>query len=279
MSENAAYVAGFLKTHDSERYFATLVVPEAFRNDVQALYAFNADVALIAQRVSEPAPGEVRLQWWMDFFAGSEHGAAQQNPLAAALLGAINKVDLPTGPLRRLLAARRFDLYHDPMPNLNAFEGYAGETNSILYQLTTLILNKGNDAGAADAAGHLGVAHALIGHLRSLGQTANAGKIFLPWSVFSEHGVSEASIFAGEASPQMIKATKELRQIAKEHLTLARRGISALPRNVRPAFAHVSLLEGQLERLAEFETIPFVTPPDISNWQKIAKLVWWALRN
>ena len=279
MSKNAAFVADYLKTHDRDRYYATLVLPEPYRADVQALYAFNADVALIAQRVSEPAPGEIRLQWWMDFLAGSEHGAAQQNPLAAALSEAINKVDLPTGPLRRLLAARRFDLYGDPMPDLNAFEGYAGETNSILYQLSTLILNNGNDAEAADAAGHLGVAHSLVGHLRVLGKTAGEGKVFLPWSVFSTHGVTEADLFGHEASAQMIKATTEMRELASEHIDLAEEHISRLPAGIKPAFAAVVLLRTQLERLAEFEDIPFVSPPDSANWQKIAKLVWWAMRN
>ncbi len=279
MTENASYVTDFLKENDPERYFGTLILPEAVRRDVQALYAFNADVALIAKRVSEPAPGEIRLQWWMDFLAGSEHGAALHNPLASALFETINRVDLPTGPLRRLLAARRFDLYHDPMPDLNTFEGYAGETNSILYQLVTLILNNGNDAGAADAAGHLGVAHTLVGHLRSLGQTANAGKMFLPWSVFSEHGVTETEFFAREASPQVIKATSALRERADEHLTIARQSVADLPRQFRLAFVHVTLLEDQLARLEKFEAIPFVSPPDIANWQKIAKLVWWAMRN
>lgn len=279
MSKNAAFVADYLKSNDRDRYYATLVLSEPHRADVQALYAFNADVALIAERVSEPAPGEVRLQWWMDFLAGSEQGGALANPLASALYETINRVDLPTGPLRRLLAARRFDLYHDPMPDMNSFEGYAGETNSILYQLVALILNNGNDAGAAEAAGHMGVAHALVGHLRNLGQTARTQRIFLPWSTFSEQGVSKAEYFAHEASPQLIKATSALRERAGEHLSIAREAIGELPRPIRLAFVHAALLEGQLAGLEKFEQIPFVSPPDIANWQKIARLVWWAIRN
>ena len=92
-------------------------------------------------------------------------------------------------PLLRLIAARRFDLYDDPMPDLASFEGYAGETVSVLYQLAAMILNGGGPVETGDAAGHLGVAHALIGHLRAFGYNASQGRIFLPWSVFAANGV------------------------------------------------------------------------------------------
>ena len=42
----------------------------------------------------------------------------------------------------RLLDARVFDLYDDPMPSLNDLEGYAGDTESALIQLGAIILAK-----------------------------------------------------------------------------------------------------------------------------------------
>lgn len=278
MNGDASYVGAYLKQHDRDRYNASLILPEKERRSVQALMAFNADIAHIPLRVTEPTPGEIRLQWWVDLLEGSEHGMARQNPLASGLLDAINDYDLPTGPLRRLLAARRFDLYGDPMPDLETFEGYAGETNSILYQLTTIVLNKGNDAGAATAAGHIGVAHALIGHLRSLSQTIGRGRIFLPWSVFAANGVEESELLAGQPTIAILQTIAQLREIAGEHLTKATDAIKLLPENVRPAFASIAVLRPQLLRLEEFAGIPFVCPPDFANWQKIAKIVWWSYR-
>src|SRR5690242_3766873 len=115
MSGEGGYVAQFLRDADRDRYFATLLLKGPEQAAVQALYAFAADVATIRDRAREPAAGEIRLQWWNDALKGTGHGNVRQNPLAAALLDAIEAYGLPAGPLVRLLAARRFDLYQDPM--------------------------------------------------------------------------------------------------------------------------------------------------------------------
>lgn len=279
MTSHEDQIAVFLKSLDSDRYYSSLVLDVDLGADVRTLYAFAADVAQTRDRISEPAVGEIRLQYWLDLLAGSAHGQTEQNPLAKCFLEIIDRYDLPTGPLRRLLAARRFDLYDDPMSDMDAFEGYAGETNSILYQLATMILNSGNDANAAAAAGHMGVAHAMIGHLRSLPLTAARGQIYLPWAVFAEHEASEGDFLSGTASPQIIAACKQLRQLAHEHMDIASEEIEKLDAKVRPVFAQMPILVNQLSQLEKFDSLPFVTPPDLANWQKIAKVYWWSLRN
>lgn len=267
-----------LKKLDRDRYLASLVIGEQARLPVQVIFTFAAEVARVRELVSEPAPGEIRLQWWVDLLEGTEHGAARSNPVAAALMDAVDRFDLPTGPLRRLLAARRFDLYDDPMPDMDTFEGYAGETNSVLYQFAAMILNGGNDVGAADAAGHLGVAHALIGHMRALPLTASRGQIFLPWTIFAAHGVSEGELFAGQPTDGILAATAQLREIAAGHLDRAETEIRKLPPEVRPVFAHITLLRHQFARLDDYAHLPFVTPPDQADWQKLARLGWWVFR-
>jgi phytoene synthase len=277
-AESARYAAEFLKTGDPDRYFATLLLGAEARDAVQALYAFNADVASIRDRAREPAPGEIRLQWWVDALRGEGHGGVRQNPLADALLDAIAAFRLPIGPLQRLLAARRFDLYHDPMPDLPSFEGYAGETVSVLYQLAAMILNRGEEIETGDAAGHLGVAHALIGHLRAFGFNAASGRIFLPRSILAANGVREGEIFAGTPSEGLLAAHAQLVDIAGEHLGKAERAVAALPRHLRPAFAPVALLRAYLKLLAFQPETLFAPPREIADWRKIAMLTWWGLR-
>ena len=41
------------------------------------------------EQVSQPLPGEIRLQWWTDMLAGAGHGGVEGNPVAAELLLAI----------------------------------------------------------------------------------------------------------------------------------------------------------------------------------------------
>jgi phytoene synthase len=271
--ESAAYATEQLRQNDRDRYFATLLLAPKERESVTALYAFNADIASVRERAREPAAGEIRLQWWADALGGEAHGDVRSNPLADALLSVIAEYRLPLPPLTRMIAARRFDLYQDPMPDVATFEGYAGETASALYQLGAMILNGGQPVETGDAAGHLGVAHALIGHLRAFGLNASQGRIFLPWEVFAICGVEEGEVLAGQGGERLTIALSRLAEMASEHLVKAEAAINALPRDLRPVFAPIALLKAQLRRL-DLES-PFQRADDLPDWRKIATLWWW----
>jgi phytoene synthase len=277
MSDNQPYITEFLKTNDRDRYLASLIVPEDKRADIQSLYAFNADIAAIPTRVSEPAPGEIRLQWWHDTLSGTQHGEVTQNPLAAELLDMLKRYSLPTGPLLRLIAARRFDLYQDPMPDMQTFEGYAGETAAALYQYAAMILANGEEPPSGDASGHLGVAHALIGHMRAFGYNASRGRIFLPLAIFAANGVTDQQMLAGENSAAIATATRQLREIARNHLSKAEEAIAQLPKTMRPAYAQWGVLNAELKQLEKAQD-PLAPPRQIPDWRKIATLVVWMLR-
>lgn len=272
------HAADALRKGDRDRYLATLVLNGDHRDAVTALYAFNADIASIRERVSDPAPGEIRLQWWSDALEGQGHGAVRQNPVADALLETIARYNIPAGTLLRLIGARRFDLYDDPMPDLESFEGYAGETVSTLYQLAAMILNDGATIETGDAAGHLGVAHALIGHVRAFGYVSAQGRIMLPWSIFAANGVREGEIFAGTESEGLSEALGQISELAAGHLQKAEAAIAALPGHLKPAFANVAVLRSQL-RLLDRRAGLFAPSSDDADWRKIARLAWWSWRN
>ena len=279
MTQNSfALAAHALRSVDRDRFLSTLVLKGAHREAVVALYAFNADVATIRDRVSAPAPGEIRLQWWNDALEGQGHGSVRQNPVADALLDTLETYNIPVGTLQRLLGARRFDLYDDPTPDLPTFEGYAGETASTLYQLAAMILNNGELIEAGDAAGHLGVAHALIGHIRAFGYTASQGRIMLPWSIFAANGVQESEIFSGTQSEALHEALGQATDLAREHLAKAESAIALLPSSLRPAFAPIAVLKGQLA-LLDRRSNPFDLAPDDPDWRKLTRLAWWTFQN
>jgi phytoene synthase len=274
--ESAVYAAQYLRDNDRDRYLATLVLPPEKRAAVTALYAFNADIASVRERAKQPAAGEIRLQWWTDALIGEGHGNVRQNPLADALLSVVAEYGLPAPPFTRMITARRFDLYQDPMPDLSTFEGYAGETVSALYQLGAMILNGGSPVETGDAAGHLGVGHALVGHLRAFGYNASQGRIFLPWEVFAICGVKEEDVLAGQTSGGLSVALTKLADVAAEHLRKADAAVRALPRELRPVFAPIAMLSAQLQRLNP--EVPFQRAEDLPDWRKIALLGWWRLR-
>ena len=117
---------------DKDRFLATLFAPAKYRRPLFALYAFNLEVARVRELAREPMPGEIRLQWWRDVFAGAGRGEVRANPVAAALLDTVVRYRLPPRALLDLIDARSFDLYDDPMATLDGARGYARKTSSAL---------------------------------------------------------------------------------------------------------------------------------------------------
>jgi phytoene synthase len=272
-------IARMLREGDPDRYFGTLVLPAGVRAAAQALYAFCAEVAAISTRVRDANAGEIRLQWWRDALSGAGHGDVVRNPIAAALLTALGRYRLPVAPMLRLLEARTFDLYADPMPDLPAFEGYAGDTAAVPYQLVAMMLNGGAVVEPGDAAGHLGVAHALIGHMRAFGYNARRGRIFLPWSVFAGHGVTRDEVLTGQVTAGLRGALHQFRDLGAEHLDKAASALQDLPKPLRPAFATIAVLRGDLRGMRRQAGDPFALVRRPVDWRRLAALAWWTWRN
>jgi phytoene synthase len=266
----AAYCADLVRQRDPDRYFADLFAPAAARPHLLALHAFNAEIARIGEIVSEPMPGEVRLQWWRDAL---ESGDAGGNPIAAALLETIGRFQLPTTAFQRLLEARTFDLYNDPMPDRASFEGYAGDTASSLFQLAAIVLAGGRDPGSANAAGHAGVAYALTSLLRAFPLHTTRRQLFLPADAFAAHSVEVETVYARENMRGIAAALADLRNDARAHLQKSRKAKKNLPAEVAPAFLPLALVEPYLRRMERRDDRPFDPPAELPLWQR--QWIFW----
>ncbi|MGJ8530332.1 phytoene/squalene synthase family protein [Maritalea sp.] len=275
------HVADELNKLAREDYLTTLFLPEHIRADAQALLAFSAELNMVRQRVSEPTPGEIRLQWWHDALDGKGHGAVRANPVADGLLNAIQSHNLPIVPLKRMIAAHRFDLYDDPMTDVNQFEGYAGETRATIYQFMAMMLAPDDTDPTlfADAAGHLGVAKCYIDRLFSFGRDAAKGQIYLPISVFSSFGLSDKQVLAGQTSDEMTQAARAHLEAATTHLQQAELAIEPLPKDVRPAFASSSVVNLQVKHLKSRLSQPFASSNGYSDWRKLVAMMFYSIRN
>lgn len=272
-----AHCESLLRAGDPDRYFATLFAPADKRPHLFALYAFSHEVARVRDSISEPMPGEVRLQWWRDALQGEARGNVRANPVAAALDDTIVRFCLPRQALVDLVDARTFDLYDDPMPTLADLEGYAGETSSALIRLAALVLNDGADPGAADAAGHAGVAYAVTGLLRAFPWHARRGQVFLPAQVFNRHGVARDEIVLGRTGPGLAAALAEMRALARDHLRRTRALRATVTPALVPAFLPVALVEPYLARMERTGYDPFRTMVELPQWRK-QWVLWRAAR-
>src|SRR4051812_43433227 len=177
--DSAAFCAEQVRSHDFERYASTLFVNADARRALLALYAFNVEISRVRYQVSQPLPGEIRLQWWTDMLAGAGHGGVEGNPVAAELLLAIRSYRLPVEPLSRLIDAHQFDLYNDPMPTMAALEGYINETSAALFSLAARVTG-GQSDDIDHLARHGGFAQGIIRVIATLPFDAARRQLFVP---------------------------------------------------------------------------------------------------
>jgi phytoene synthase len=272
MQDAFAYCAELVRTSDRDRFITSLFAPVERRGALQALYAFNAELARVRDLVREPLPGEIRLQWWSDVVGGGRAEEASANPVASALLATIGNQGLASATLAGLIEARRFDLYDEPMKGIADLESYARSTSSALIALAMQVL-AGTDVPAA--SGPAGIAYAIAGLLRAFPLHAARGQLYLPMDVVERHQVRLPDLFAGRSSPGLAPALAELRELARRHLAAAHEVIGALPEAAVPALLPAALVRPALDRLDQCD--PFA-PVEIAAWRR-QWLIWRAARN
>ncbi|UES57750.1 phytoene/squalene synthase family protein [Roseibium aggregatum] len=278
MTTDFDHAADVVRQFDKDRYLSALLAPETHRNGLMALYAYSAEISRIRELVSEPLPGEVRLQWWRDLLEGTEHGAVASNPVANALLQTIDRYELPKESLVAMAEARVFDLYNDQMPSLNDLEGYAGETVSGVIQLACLVLNDGKEAGTATAAGHAGVAYALTGLMRALPWHASRQQMYLPKDVCDRHNLDVQSVFRGDTTAELRAVLAEMRGHVHHHLGRVRQASKDVPSTCQTAYLPLVLVEPFLKKLEREDLDPLKQVAEISQLRR-QWMLWRASGN
>jgi phytoene synthase len=277
MAEAIDPCAALVRDFDRDRYLATLFAPADRRPHLFALYAFNVEISRIRDVIREALTGEIRMQWWRETVEGKRDGEAAAHPVASRLLATIEANALPRQAFLDLMESRIFDLYNDPMPTTHDLEGYCGETASALIRLAMIILMNGRDAGAADAAGHAGVAQGVTGILRSLPLHRRRGQCYIPRDFLVRHDAAPEDLVAGREPERLAATLGDLRGVARSHLEKARAFADSIPSEARPAFLPVSLVEGDLDRMDRTTTESLNEVIETPLWRRQIRL-WHAAR-
>jgi phytoene synthase len=273
MDDTSRLIPETVRAADPDRYVSALYAPEDKRGALLSLYAFNAEIAGVRDRIREALPGEVRLQWWRDVVAAGaaedrspEAGAGAGHPLARALVATIAAYDLPREAFDNYLEARIFDLYDDPMPSRTDLEGYCGETASALIQLAALVLDPGNAPRFAELAGHAGCAQAICGLLLLLPRHRARGQCFVPADILAAAGSSSEECLAGDGGPAAGRVVAAMVALARDHLAAFGKGASSLPPSLRPAFLPLALTGAYLDRIERLGPAALAETPHLPLW-------------
>lgn len=272
----ASFCADLVRSHDFVRYASTLFVPPAERRAMLALYAFNVEIIRIRDQVSQPLPGEIRMQWWRDLLAAVAPGGEEGTPVAAELLLALRIYGLPAEPLVRLIDEHEFDLYNDPMPTLAALEGYVQETTTALFALAARLLSPPS-AEIDHLARHAGFVLGFVQVVASLPRDAARRQLFVPLQLLQSHGSGPEEVFAGRQTPNARAAIDRLLGEARRHLRTAEGLLAEVPPQVRPVFLPLALVRRDLARLSRADNDPFV--PRIRSRFAVLWTLWRAARS
>jgi len=259
-----SYCAQELRRHDHDRFLTGLFAPAERREDLFALYAFNLEIARIAETVSEPMLGHIRLQWWREAIDELYAGRPRRHQVVVPLAAAVARHDLGRDLFERLIDARELDLEDAQPADLAALEDYAEATSSGLVALALQLLGAGRGAvsGAApDAAGRLvGLGWALTGLARAVPFHAARQRCLLPAELCQEAGLDLAGLFELRGSPALSRVVERLVVRAEQHLAAARRLRRDVPRAALPALLPARLADGYLAALRQAGCDPFRVP-------------------
>lgn len=262
MSDPARPCLDLLREADPDRYLACLWLREEWRGAIAALYAFDAEIARIPALVSEPMPGEIRLQWWREILLGTRESG--DHPVGTALLDAITRHDLPVAAFDTYLDARIFDLYHDPMPDRASFEGYAGETESMLLTMAAQCAGLSRGTDLADACGHGGVARTIAATLRATALHRHQKRCHIPADMLANAGMEVGAWLDDDPGARHLAVVHAMVDWGLDHLAKSRTAIATIDREHRAVFLPLATVEAWLRAARRAGADLFVQPLTIS---------------
>jgi phytoene synthase len=185
-AERAVAVRRIARAADPDRAIATLFAPAEARDDLFALYAFNAELARIADQVSEPALGAIRLQWWREAIERAAGGEATGHLVADAFGEVLARRSLSRNRIAGLIDARTFDVGETVMPDTRTLDAYLFDTTGALFALAAEIVGaKGEKRDLVAETG--GRAYGLVRVMRSLPTLAAKGRTYLAADALARH--------------------------------------------------------------------------------------------
>ncbi len=273
-AERGDTVRRIARSGDPDRALAALFAPREARADLFALYAFNVELARIAEQVSEPELGAIRLQWWREALERAAKGEATGHPVTDALGATLARRKLSPERMEALIDARAFDVATKIMPDWNALEAYLRDTAGALFALGAECLGACGTSLEA-ASSQAGLAYGLTGLMRALPVHAASGRVYLPADALYRHGTSPEAVLAGKSSEGLLALLAELRDKARHALGEARCHVAQLDPSAQAAFLPLCLVEPYLAALEKSGRDPLREFADINPLYRLWRMARW----
>jgi 15-cis-phytoene synthase len=243
-------VVASARAGEPDRYLAALLAPPAARSGLLALAAFAGEIVRVPYIAgSEPAIGEIRLQWWRDALQPADAAARTGNPVADALRAAARSHALPRALLLDIIEARSLDVAGEAMADDAALHSHLWKSEGALFALAGRILAPDAEGAIDAAAAASGHAYGLTRLLLDLPRTLSRGRVPVPQSRLAAAGVTRPELLAAEDGPKVTDLLGGLRDEVRTSLVTSRQCVANLPREARTAFLPLALVQSYLRAL------------------------------
>ncbi|KAI9849548.1 MAG: hypothetical protein M1838_000131 [Thelocarpon superellum] len=247
-----AYCENLLQKYDSPSYTLQTFIPRSAYTAYLCIRAFNLSLSTVADSVSNPTVGALRMQFWRDTISRAFDGAPPKEPVAILLSHVLERLAERGGrPLNkswfmRVINTREKYLTNPPFVDVDALESYAESTYSTLLYLTLSALPL-HSLTADHVASHVGKATGIATVLRGVpllafppppnhhsntsglpdfrgpGGSGRQGVVTLPLDIMASAGVRDEDILRqGPEAPRLRDAVFAVATRANDHLITAR---------------------------------------------------------
>ena len=254
----------------------TLFAPNAVREDLFSIYAFNHEVAKIREAVSEPMLGEIRLQWWREAIDGIEAGTPRNHEVVKPLNEAFHSHALTKDMFYKVIDARTADIYDENPATIADFEKYLGDTSGNLMRIAAWILGE-RDEQVLSVTYDLGLVWGLIGTLRTIRYHISLNKLSLPQDLLDEYGIKRNDLFSMEESDGLRAMIGALCENAETYLKQISSEKRNLTKEVRSIFLLTALSKSYLNMFKKAGYNPFKINEKATMFPRQCRLFFSAL--
>ena len=217
----------------SSFYYSFLFLPPAQRDAITALYAFCRAVDDVVDNATDPGVAATKLSWWrgeVDRMAGLDSNILPSHPIAIALQAPAAQFGIKAVELKEIIAGMEMDLHQRSYVDDEALGVYCWRVAGVVGVLSARIFANGSDH-LRDYASHMGQALQRINIIRDVGEDAQRGRVYVPVSLLSQHGLSVQYILDGVAKTSKNKGFQAVMadsaELARQHLALALKSLPA----------------------------------------------------
>ena len=258
--------------HGKTYYLATLLLPQAKRPFVHALYGFAryADEIVddLNSTLSDDEKANALKQWGDGVLSDIKNGKSHDH-IGAALVDTVNRFNIPISYFEAFLKSMTMDLtvteYHTYEDLLEYVYGSAAVIGLQMVPILGVL-----DQNAYAAAEKLGIAFQLANFIRDVGEDLERGRVYLPITELQASGVTREMLEERVLTPEIKKALQFQIARVRDLQNQATPGIAMLASESRACIEAASELYcGIVDEIEKINYEIFEKRAKTSTWRRI----------